>query len=197
MRKIILPVILTIIFANCQTLKYDFRENISNYSDIQRLNSKILSNLTNQTGSLSGILTLKNNTFKYIISYNIIDKFIEIKLFDLNGENSILKAVYNDTSISVDTLNSGFQYNDGYTLIKLLSFSLLQEYNRPQYYYTRDDYLVIVDKDNNYYKYDSDLRIIKKENFITSSIFEYNSRGIRSITISYLGQKYIFITDEQ
>ncbi len=184
------------LLVSCQTLKYDFREKVSDSQTISRLVKDIAEKSISESFQIKGLFTRKNSTYRFRVSINTDVEKIELSVFDLSGSILLLDAHYNSSFVRINSINSiSLPYHEADVLIKILNYAFSNKQDDCRYYYTRDDFLVVVDKKKNYYKYNSKKFLIKKENLETSVIYNYKDNVLCSLEVTNSTRKYVFLVE--
>jgi hypothetical protein len=163
MVKQVLLFAILILLSSCVSLNYRFIEKIEDSKRpefVKRINNSEIQ----KNGILSGIYTEKKISYKFMLKYDLEKDIFSLKFTNiLNDENIFEARIQNGEKYYDYFTNSIFSVKIGLILERFRQIITIfpETYNL---FVTSDDYLVMVDNEKNYQKYNNNFRIIKKEN---------------------------------
>ena len=194
-KKIKFILLINLLFLSCNTINYKLVEklddkNSTDFYENIKMNSPFIGR-----GTVKGIYTERNNSYRYEVFYDLTADFIRVKFNSLLKNEPVFEARYEDNENHYDFfVQSFFSVKIGIILDKLRYFLNVapKEYTA---YRTNDDFLVIIDENKNYHKFEKNL-IIKKEN--TSQLVRYNYENdkLKIVEFRKSGNSVVFLIEE-
>ncbi|HOF00720.1 MAG TPA: hypothetical protein PK385_08330 [Spirochaetota bacterium] len=162
-RYFMLILVFIAIFTGCRTINYQFSEKLvgKNALDIQ---AKISQNLYFQKkGVVKGVYTEKNLSYDFDFFYDFGNENFNLIFYSMATSDKVFHARIENKKESVERTKEDFNYfKIREILLEMITITDVKS-DYKNIYKTRDDFIVVVDDKNNYYKYDK-CCLIKLEN---------------------------------
>lgn len=185
--------ILLFLFSfSCKTLNYSFFEEITGEEKNVFMIKTAKNSFMKDNGQIGGIYTEKNRNYRFLVTYNIPDGVYKLEFFDIINDNEkIFDARLEENEAFYDFyIDSFFSAKIG-SILKRFRYILDINVKESKMFITRDDYKVLKDEKNNFFKFD-DYLIIKKENDFNKVKYFYNSKKeIERIEFESPGNNFI------
>jgi len=177
---------------SCNTLRYDFSEKIEGKERINYLLKILENSVISNSGQIEGVFIEKEKSYYFTLNYNIEEDIYNLKFYNVLDKNIL---VFNANLLKNEPyydyyVDSFFSVKIGY-ILKRIKYIFKIDYTNILMFTTRDDFIVLKDKDNNYYKYEDNL-IIKKENNLNKVKYFY-TEDKKMDRIEFVGPTNSFI----
>ena len=182
--KRFLLLILILSIVSCKTLNYNFSNSVIG-EKLSEINSQISLKSIPKKGVIRGIYSQKKVSYKFLFEYDNDNEIYHLVFTTVIDEELIFDAKEMEGSKNYDFFTNNFFTVKIGILINQMKYIFDTQPGSFIMYQTKDDYIVSVSKSRNYFKYDQNYRLIKKENFSKTVRYNYNDKGTDFSRIEY------------
>jgi hypothetical protein len=169
---------------SCKTMNYNF---VNSAGEEQKavFMEKTGNSSIKKKASIEGIYSQKQISYKFKFDYDVDAKTFHLIFSKVLDEQMIFEAKKENDVKNYDFFVSNFFTVKIGNLLDQMEYIFEVNPENFKLYVTKDDYLVSVDENKNYQKYDADYNIIKKENNRITVRYYYKENNTDLSRIEY------------
>lgn len=189
-------IVIILILSGCRTINYQFSEEIRGAALKNEIQKRLEINPFPESGLIKGIYSEKDKSYRFEMNYHLHEEAFFLKFYELLSDQLIFDAQlvngernYNYFSMAFFSVKIGIILNYFRYIVEVYPAGV-------RGFKTNDDFFVLRDFSDNYYKYDGN-RLIKKENSKNTVRYYYrkDSASVERVLFESSAMNFILIMD--